>query len=559
MQIVVNSMVEIKNISYELQRYCEKELTFYNPEYVSRKQKRQPVFNIEKHIKAYIYDGATGSMFVPKGFLNNVISIVGTDVDITYTHKTFDDVNFGWNEQWQLRDYQESALMDIHAESGILVAPAGSGKTIMALRYIDLIDKPAVWLVHTTDLMYQARDRAQKVLLLSGEIGLLGAGHNSFGDKKLLIANFQTLQRSKELIRIINNNYSVLIIDEAHHVPSNMFMDVVCTLNMEYMLGVTATPDRKDKCEFLMYLAIGKQLHEVDRQQLYNDNQLVKPEVKFIYTDFVDEQTSKTNSNDSVNAGGENLDYGYLLHKLYSDEDRVELIVNNIFNELSPTNFQLVLSESIDYAYKLQKRLIEMIDDNGLRGIETVLVHGGLVRYNWMVIESKNKAEEMIEDGLALDYKFDKRAKRWKVKIENYSAEEFRDRQITKKERQAILQTVVNRKIHVLFATKLAKEGLDIPHLNIGHTVSPKRGDANNRRDGSSIEQEIGRIMRLDPLNKEKKATWYDYVDNQCGIFKTHYYTRRKVYKRLDLPLPRKLKTKMESVEEFLNKNNLFV
>ena len=203
--------------------------------------------------------------------------------------------------------------------------------------------------------------------------------------------------------------------------------------------------------------------------------------------------------------------------------------------------------------------MIELIDEYNYNGVETALVHGGLVRYSWMVIESEKKADEMIEDGIALAKKFDKKARRWKVKIENFTDEEFRDRQITKGERKLILKRVVDRKVHILFATRLAREGLDIPHLNIGHTVSPKRGDEFKRTDGNALEQEIGRIMRPDLLNADKKAIWYDYVDDHCGIFKSHYYTRRKVYSRLGLALPKKLKTKIESVEDFLSRNDIFL
>ena len=98
---------------------------------------------------------------------------------------------------------------------------------------------------------------------------------------------------------------------------------------------------------------------------------------------------------------------------------------------------------------------------------------------------------------------------------------------------------------------------MDIPHLCVGHCVTPKKGDTGTAKDGSALEQEIGRIMRPDPKNPNKKAVWYDYVDDKVGIFKQQYYTRRKVYKRLGISVPSKKKTERDIVDDFF-KSQLF-
>jgi len=116
-----------------------------------------------------------------------------------------------------------------------------------------------------------------------------------------------------------------------------------------------------------------------------------------------------------------------------------------------------------------------------------------------------------------------------------------------------------NRKIKIILATQLAKEGLDIEHLNILHLATPRKGDEWSKggdKKGNSLEQEVGRVMRPDPQNPNKKSIVFDYVDYENGIFKTQYRTRCKVYKRLLLDVPRKPKSvntfDMEFVEKFL-------
>jgi superfamily II DNA or RNA helicase len=121
--------------------------------------------------------------------------------------------------------------------------------------------------------------------------------------------------------------------------------------------------------------------------------------------------------------------------------------------------------------------------------------------------------------------------------------------QVTKEQRRKTLEDAAARRISILFATQLAREGLDLPNLNIGHMASPKKGDQYKRKDGASVEQEIGRIMRPDKLNPNKVATWYDYVDYNVGVFQTQYYTRRKVYERLGLKLGKKPRTATDNLD----------
>jgi superfamily II DNA or RNA helicase len=114
------------------------------------------------------------------------------------------------------------------------------------------------------------------------------------------------------------------------------------------------------------------------------------------------------------------------------------------------------------------------------------------------------------------------------------------------------------KEIQILFATQLAREGLDMPHLTVGHMVMPKRGDDGSKANGGSVEQEIGRIQRKDPANPDKKAAWYDYVDYNVGVFKQQYQSRRKVYKRLGIALPKKPKTEKDEIESFLAGGAIF-
>ena len=206
----------------------------------------------------------------------------------------------------------------------------------------------------------------------------------------------------------------------------------------------------------------------------------------------------------------------------------------------------IVLSESVRYCFKLKEKVDKLLLEQGYRGCKTAVVHGGLTRYSWKVASGKRQAEALAAD-YGTECKYNGKARRWKVKTPQYTEEEFKKWQVTKKKRQEILDQCREGKVNILFATQLAREGLDIPSLCVGHTVTPKRGDGKSNT-GLNLEQEIGRIMRKDPQNPDKKAVWFDYVDASVGVLKGQYYSRRKVYKRLGIKLPSKPKSAEKDV-----------
>lgn len=554
MNVIISNMIEIEDVSYEVQKHFMDKLTFDNPEYLKRVRMKIRKFGVEKTIKVYHFNAITNSLFIPIGMLPEVMNIL-PDAKIRFKYGNDRALDLKWNREFKLYDYQLEAMENIKKCSGVLVAPAGSGKTLMGLKYIQKLNRPAIWLTHTLDLMDQIKERAELFIENIGEIGVIGDSKCKFGDGKLLIASCQSLNND-EIISKLNDFYNVLVVDEAHHIPASSFSNVVNKLRMKYKLGLTATPDRKDELEFLMYLALGKKLHEVPRAALYEDEKLIRPRVEFIFTNYVDNMTSNTSESKAVDAGGEPVRWGEITSKLYNDEERINIIAKNIVRNISQDNFQLILSESIDYGYKVKEKVDQLIIENNYHGVRTEIVHSILNKASWVRVESRREANNLIAEKKALKYKYERGHK---VLLINYTEEEFKKKKYAYLNRKKIVADAMNKKIHILFATKLAREGLDMPHLNIGHLISPRKGDSQYRNDGNALEQEIGRIMRVDKTNPSKTGVWYDYVDYECGVLRYQYYTRRKVYERIGLKMNGMDKQKhMTKIKEFLHNNNFY-
>lgn len=563
LQIFITNNIRIRGASVPLKAAVTLALTMDNPAYIARKKKRQPVYGLDRKLQLFFYD--LGDIITPRGFemqLQGILKTQGITPEKVIVRRQTEGqpVNFGpWNDDYQLKPDQVPAVEAIvPLRNKILVAPAGSGKTLIGMRYILEKGVPAIWLTHTTDLLYQSKANAEKYLKGVGKVGVLGDGKKDYGDGKLIVATVQTLQKNPQIIEGLKDFIGTVVIDEAHHFPAPAFIDVAGQFPAANMLGVTATPDRKDLLEAYMLQGIGPVAYEITRDGLYDTGRLVKPEVKFIYTAFNKEQASDLDIElDNVDAGGEDLDYGALMKDLIHDEARARLIAEQIL-DAAPKQYSLVLAESTRYCFMLRDLVEQIALERYGVAPRMAVVHGGLQKYTWRVARSESIAKWQVDEGIANDHRFSSRLNRWEVQVAQYTDQEVADWQVTPTERKDILARSTRREVDILFATQLAREGLDLPHLSVGHMVTPKRGDAAGTRNGASVEQEIGRIMRPDPKNDSKAATWYDYVDFEVGVFQDQYYSRRKVYMRLGLPLPRKQKSKAMEVEDFLNNTVLF-
>lgn len=97
------------------------------------------------------------------------------------------------------------------------------------------------------------------------------------------------------------------------------------------------------------------------------------------------------------------------------------------------------------------------------------------------------------------------------------------------KSRVDIIERIQNREIDLLFATQLAREGLDITHLDRLFLVTPKRA-------AGAITQEVGRIMR--PCPGKTDSIVFDFWDSKNPILKPQFWKRRDAYIKLGMVLP---------------------
>lgn len=177
--------------------------------------------------------------------------IDGTKIDLSFTG--------------QLRPDQDEAVEAmLRQDSGVLCAPTGFGKTIAAAAIVAKRGLSTLVLVHRTELLSQWKERLQIFLAMQESgIGLIGGGKNKPGGI-VDIAVIQTLSRRENLQELLDH-YGQVIVDECHHVSAVSFEGVLKLVKCRYVVGLTATPFRRDGQDPIIFMQCGPIRHTAAR------------------------------------------------------------------------------------------------------------------------------------------------------------------------------------------------------------------------------------------------------------------------------------------------------
>lgn len=337
--------VKRDNIPGQLMDDIASTLTIENPAYEKAQKANRWTGNLDRYLTYYdVRPNDKGEKFLvlPRGWLPSLLKLCKVHrVRWTLRDYTLTCEPVSFESKIQLRDYQTPAVeAAIEKEGGVIVSPAGSGKTIMGLEIIARLRQPTLWITHTKELLHQAIDRAEEFLQVQkDEIGIMGDGKRTVGDR-LTVGLVQTLVKGipDELL----NGVGTVILDECHHCPASCFLEVVSQFPAKYRFGLTATPYRKDGLTKPMFWVLGYTVYEVATDTLMDRGKVIRPDVQFVPTDFryyYDE------------------DFPAMVTALTENPGRNELIQKKLLPEATDGHFCMVLSERVAHCHALQELL----------------------------------------------------------------------------------------------------------------------------------------------------------------------------------------------------------
>lgn len=246
-RLITSNLVYVgkKGLPSSMQDRLIRIAAFQNPEFYKAQAMRLSTYGKPRVISCS--ESFSEHIGLPRGCLEEVVNLlneygVRTEIQDERTTGRHIDVSF----HAELRIEQRDAVKKLLAhDQGILSAPAAFGKTVIGACLIAQRGVSALILVHRRQLMDQWRERLAAFLELPiANIGQVGGG-KSKRTGIVDVAVIQSLQR-KGSVQDFVAEYGHVIVDECHHLAAFTFERVLREVRAKYVLGLTATPTRKN-------------------------------------------------------------------------------------------------------------------------------------------------------------------------------------------------------------------------------------------------------------------------------------------------------------------------
>ena len=217
------------------------------------------------------YRESTQKMYMPRFFgvehfgpAKQVKTPEGDDIDVAFVGT--------------LRDYQievveaykkaTSASDGIGAQGGLVNLPCGYGKTTVALNIVSVMRKKTLIIVHKEFLLNQWVERINQYLP-TARIGRIQGQIVDIENKDIVIGMLQSLSM-KDYDDSVFASFGMVLIDEVHHIGSEVFSCALFKIVPKYTLGLSATMDRKDGTTFVFKMFLGDIVYKIAEKKQRN-------------------------------------------------------------------------------------------------------------------------------------------------------------------------------------------------------------------------------------------------------------------------------------------------
>jgi superfamily II DNA or RNA helicase len=231
-------------------------------------------YNNKKTIKFTVYQENEDYIIIPKfyGLKNYGIPNINNEI-------SGDSINVSFNGE--LRPAQNTIINKIipylkEHNGGILCLPCASGKTVLALYLITYFKVKTLIIVHKSFLLNQWIERANE--FTNAKIGIIQQNTIDINNKDIVIGMLQSIAKNKYDSNIFND-FGMVIFDEAHHAPSQYFSKALPLINSKISVGLSATPNRTDKLEKILFWYFGDIMYKTENKvnniiiaKIYNYN-----------------------------------------------------------------------------------------------------------------------------------------------------------------------------------------------------------------------------------------------------------------------------------------------
>jgi superfamily II DNA or RNA helicase len=316
---------------------------FQNPEFYKAQAMRMPVYDKPRVISCS--EDFPKHIGIPRGCLSDVLQFleahgIKPEIDDQRFSGTPIPVEF----HGELRENQIETVDElVKNDTGVLSATTAFGKTVIGSWIIAARKVNTLVLVYRQQLMDQWREQLSMFLNIhKTSIGRIGGGKskpNGFLD----VGMIQSLVRKGEVKDLIAG-YGQIIIDECHHVAAFSFEQVLKQAKAKYVLGLSATPTRKDGHHPIIMMQCGPIRYRVNAKQQAKDR-------PFEHKVILRQTGFQSRFNEPK------------IHDLYDelsrDNERNKMIIDDVLHAAREGRNVLILSERKNHVELLAKSLQE--------------------------------------------------------------------------------------------------------------------------------------------------------------------------------------------------------
>ena len=443
-----------------------------------------------------------------------------------------DDINLEFNGK--PRDYQESVInkflghcLNVKYGGGLLELHTGWGKTCAGLYIASKLKKKTIIIVHKEFLMNQWIERIHD-FLPNARIGKIQGPIIDVDDKDIVLCMLQSLI-SKDYSPTLFDTFGLTIIDEVHHISSQSFSNSLFKLVTKYMLGLSATMNRKDGTTEVFKMFLGQVIHTAERK-----------------TDILVEVRAINYNVDDNDFNETILDYkgkpqnSSMITKLCEYNRRTEFIiktlcdfiqVNNVSNDII-SKYKMDMDNSVTNCLICNKNNNYLVKNTCCNEVKYCLIcleniKGNkkerpkcpnckkVLKYEQNYIENKyvKPLEQthvilMAHNLNILHYIYNKLVCKNLASV-GYYIGGMSETELKKSEKKQV----------ILASYSMCSEGLDVPTLNAEFLITPK----------TDIVQIVGRILRA--KHTFSHPIIYDFIDSH-DLFQRQWLKRKTYFKK---------------------------